>query len=139
MKILFKTSKVIIEGNLNDSETATMIYKNLPLESKVNTWGEEIYFEIPVGCKPENATLNVKIGDVAYWPEGSCLCIFFGRTPASIDDKPRPASEVNIVGRIIGDLSVLKEIKSQDKIEVRRRGLNGRNGSYQDQKKYKSL
>jgi len=120
MKILFKTPKVIIEGNLNDSETATMIYKNLPLESKVNTWGEEIYFEIPVGCKPENATLNVKVGDIAYWPEGSCLCIFFGRTPVSIDDKPKPASEVNIVGRIIGDLSVLKKIKSPDKIEVRR-------------------
>lgn len=116
MKIIFKTSKVTLDGELNNSQTALRIYEKLPLEAKVNTWGEEIYFEIPVHCPPENATLDVEVGDIAYWPEGNCLCVFFGRTPVSVSDKPRPASEVNIVGKVIGEVSILKKIKSGDKI-----------------------
>jgi hypothetical protein len=118
MKIIFKTSKVNLEGELNNSQTSLKIYEKLPFEAKANTWGEEIYFEIPVSLKPENATLDVEVGDIAYWPEGNCLCIFFGRTPASINNKPRPASEVNIIGKVIGDTPILKNIKSGDKITV---------------------
>ena len=118
MKILFKTSKVTIEGELNDSQTAPKISEKLPLEAKANTWGEEIYFEIPLNCNPENATLDVEVGDIAYWSEGNCLCIFFGRTPVSINNKPKPASEVNIVGKVTGDISILKNIKSGDNIIV---------------------
>jgi len=122
MRIIIKTSDIAIEGELNNSQTAQKIYQNLPLESKVRTWGEEIYFEIPVSCNPENASLDVEVGDVAYWPEGSCLCVFFGRTPASTSDKPKPASEVNIVGKAIGDVSALKEIKLGEKITVMKKG-----------------
>jgi hypothetical protein len=118
MKVIFKTSKLTIQGKFNDSQAALKIYEKLPLEAKANTWGEEIYFEIPVHCPPENATLEVEVGDIAYWPEGSCLCIFFGRTPVSTSNKPRPASEVNIVGKVTGKLSILKNIKSGDKITV---------------------
>lgn len=118
MKIKFITSKVTIEGQLNNSQTALKIYEKLPLETKVNTWGEEIYFKIPVRSSPENATLDVEVGDIAYWPQGSCLCIFFGRTPLSTSNKPRPASEVSIIGRVIGDTSILKNIKSGDKITL---------------------
>jgi hypothetical protein len=118
MKLIFKTAKVTLEGELNNSQTALKIYEKLPLEAKANTWGEEIYFEIPVSCKPENATLDVGAGDIAYWPEGNCLCIFFGKTPVSINNKPRPASEVNIVGKVTGDISILRNIKSGDKITV---------------------
>jgi len=123
MKIIFKTSKVTLEGELNNSQTALKIYEGLPFEVKANTWGEEIYFKIPVHCPPENATLDVEAGDIAYWPEGDCLCIFFGRTPASINNKPRPASEVNIVGKAVGDVSILKNIKSGDKITVTKKKL----------------
>lgn len=119
MKIAFKTSKVTIKGEFNTSRTASKIHEAMPLTARVNTWGEEIYFRIPVSCEPENVTMDVAAGDIAYWPEGECLCVFFGRTPASIDAKPRPASEVNIVGRISDDLTGLKSIKSGDKIEVR--------------------
>lgn len=115
---MFKTHKVTVEGSLNNSETSLQIYKILPIESRVNTWAEEIYFAIPVSCKPQNPTLDVEVGDIAYWPEGRCLCIFFGRTPLSIDDKPRPASEVNVVGKVISDPSILKNIKSGDRIAV---------------------
>ena len=118
MKIIFKTSKVTIEGELNNSQTSQKIYEKLPFEAKVNTWGEEIYFKIPVSLKPEKATLDVELGDIAYWPEGECLCIFFGRTPVSTSNKPRPASEVNIVGKVTGDPSILKNIKSGDKMRV---------------------
>jgi len=118
MKIIFKTSKVTLEGELNQTQTAKEIYLKLPFESKVKTWGEELYFEIPLKLKPENSTLDVEIGDIAYWPEGSCLCIFFGRTPLSTTNKPIPASEVNIVGKLKGSLSILKEIKSLDTITV---------------------
>ena len=118
MKIIFKTPKLAIEGELNNSQTAQRIYEKLPFEAKANTWGEEIYFKIPVSLKSEKATLDVKVGDIAYWPEGECLCIFFGRTPVSTDDKPRPASEVNIAGRVTGDASIIKDIKSGEKITV---------------------
>lgn len=118
MKIIFKTQKITFEGTLNNTQTAQSIYEKLPFEARVNTWGEEIYFEIPVSLKPENSTLDVKRGDIAYWPDGSCLCVFFGRTPASLDDKPVPASEVNLVGKVTGDVSVLKKIVSGDKITV---------------------
>jgi len=118
MNIIFKTFKITIEGKLDNSQTALKIYEKLPFDAKASTWGDEIYFEIPVTLKPENATLDVEVGDIAYWPQGHCLCIFFGRTPASTDNKPKPASEVNIVGKITGDVSILKNIKSGDKITV---------------------
>lgn len=118
MKIKFITSKVTIKGELNNSQTAQKIYEKLPFEAKANTWGEEIYFEIPANLKPENATQDVEVGDIAYWPQGACLCIFFGRTPVSTNNKPRPASEVNIVGKVIDEVSILKNIKSGDKITV---------------------
>lgn len=118
VRIVFKTSRITLEGELNNSKTAQKIYEKLPLEAKVNTWGDEIYFEIPVHCPLEFATLDVEVGDIAYWPEGDCLCIFFGRTPASTNNKPRPASEVNIIGKVIGDISILKKTKSGDKITV---------------------
>jgi hypothetical protein len=118
MKVVFKTSKVTLEGMLNNSETSLKIYEKLPIEAKVNTWGEEIYFKIPLSLKPENATLDVEAGDIAYWPQGRCLCIFFGRTPVSVDNKPVPASEVNIIGKVSGDLNALKIISPADKITV---------------------
>ncbi|MCM8796046.1 MAG: cyclophilin-like fold protein [Candidatus Omnitrophica bacterium] len=118
-RIILKTSKVTVEGELNNSQTALKIYEKLPFEAKVNTWGDEVYFGIPLHCLPEDATLDVEIGDIAYWPEGSCLCVFFGRTPASTDNnKPKPASQVNIVGKITTDISLLKNIKAGDKITV---------------------
>jgi hypothetical protein len=127
MKIILKTSKVTLEGVLNNSQTALKIHEKLPLEAKANTWGEEIYFEIPLSLKPENATLDVEVGDIAYWPEGDCLCIFFGRTPVSINHKPRPASKVNIVGKVVDDISILKNIKSGDKITVMKKNAENQN------------
>ena len=82
-------------------ETARLIRDALPIEAAAMTWGDEIYFGIPVDTGPENAQATVSVGDLAFWPEGNCFCIFYGRTPMSAtDEEIVPASPVNVVGRI---------------------------------------
>ncbi|MEA3485440.1 MAG: cyclophilin-like family protein, partial [Candidatus Aerophobetes bacterium] len=83
-----------------------------------NTWGEEIYFSIPVKMELENAKAVVSEGDLGYWPPGTAFCIFFGLTPASQGDEIRPASPVNVFGRIIGDPKIFKKVKSGAEIIV---------------------
>ncbi|NOX19786.1 MAG: hypothetical protein GXO99_00770 [Nitrospirae bacterium] len=120
-----KQIKIIIgdlslKAELFDTETAKKIHKLLPLESMINTWGDEFYFEIPLNMPlDETATTDVNIGDIGYWPPGNALAIFFGPTPISNDDKPVPASEVNLVGRIIDDARVLKGYKKESKIFIK--------------------
>ncbi len=99
------------EAELNDTKTAEEVYKVLPIETEGNLWGNEIYFEIPVEMPNENPTEDLKVGDLAYWPEGNSFCIFHGRTPASTNDEPKPASPVTIIGRVKGKLEELKELK----------------------------
>ena len=106
------------EAELNETKTAEKIYEILPIAAEGDFWGSEIYFEIPVQVPNERPVEYVKIGDLAYWSEGNCLCIFFGRTPVSTDDRPKPASEVTVVGKIKGNLEELKELnEAQIKIE----------------------
>ena len=109
---------VQVTARLNDSETARMIGEALPIEARASTWGDEIYFEIPVAAEPENPRETVELGDLAYWPPGSAFCIFFGRTPASQGDEIRPASAVNVVGRVEGDATVLKAVPSGARVTI---------------------
>lgn len=89
-------------AELNSTETARKISSLLPLSSRVNRWGEEIYFEIPLQEKLDpTARAEVEIGELGYWPEGRAFCIFFGPTPISQDEKPRAYSEVNIIGKLL--------------------------------------
>ena len=100
-KIRITAGKVEAEAVLNDSPTATKIWEALPIEARGNTWGDEIYFSIPVEATQEkNARDLVAVGELGYWPPGTAFCIFFGRTPASTDDRPRAASPVNIIGKV---------------------------------------
>lgn len=105
------------EAELNETETAKKIYQTLPIEAEGDFWGNEIYFEIPVKTSNEKPVEYVEIGDLAYWPEGSCLCIFFGRTPVSTDERPKPATDVTVVGKIKGNLEELKKL-NQAKIKI---------------------
>ena len=101
---------VTLQGELNKSPTASIIWEALPIEGTGNRWGEEIYFAIPVATElDDTARAVVERGDLGYWPQGHALCIFFGPTPVSRGDEIRPASPVNIVGKIRGDLRALKE------------------------------
>jgi hypothetical protein len=88
---------------LNNSATADAIWKALPIEARASTWGDEVYFGIPVHQTEENGQEVVQMGDIAYWPPGHAFCIFFGPTPLSRGTEIRPASAVNVVGHIDGD------------------------------------
>jgi hypothetical protein len=103
-KIIIKAAEVVLEAELNESATAEAIWQALPLEGSANTWGEEIYFRIPLSQDLEpDARELVELGDLAYWPQGQAFCIFFGATPISGPGEIRPASAVNIVGQLLGD------------------------------------
>jgi hypothetical protein len=110
-----------IEVWLNEIQAAKELLEKLPLESKANLWGEEIYFFIKPRLTPDkNAKEEVRVGDFAYWPPGPGLCLFFGRTPASRDDRPRAASPVTVIGQVVSNIEDLKKIKNKDPITVRR-------------------
>ena len=104
----------------NGSKTAAAIWDALPLDIPGETWGDEIYFGIPVKAKAEDAREVVDLGDLAYWPPGSAFCIFFGPTPSSRGDEIRPASPVNVFGRVLGDATVFKSVRSGTKVRVER-------------------
>jgi hypothetical protein len=117
-KITIIAEDIKISAQLNDSETAQKIWEALPIEGSVDTWGDEIYFSIPVKAGLENAKAVVSEGDLGYWPPGSAFCIFFGPTPASEGEEIRPASPVNVFGKIIGDPQVFKKVRSGAKIII---------------------
>jgi hypothetical protein len=100
--------------------TVDAIWSKLPIEGKANTWGDEIYFPIPVQVGAENQSEVVQMGDLAYWPSGNALCIFFGPTPASWDKEIRPASPVNVIGRIVDNPRLFKLVSPGDKIRLER-------------------
>ncbi|MGH7415482.1 MAG: cyclophilin-like fold protein [Candidatus Rokuibacteriota bacterium] len=119
-KIRITAGRVTAEAVLNGSQTATAVWSALPLCVAGQTWGDEIYFDIPVKAKAEDARQVVEIGDLAYWPPGSAFCIFFGRTPASRGDEIRAASPVNLLGRVLGDATVFKAVRSGTTVRVER-------------------
>ncbi len=102
--------------------TAEAIMKALPVEGVANRWGEEIYFEVPVRIGEENPQEVLEVGDVAYWPPGRALCIFFGPTPISRGSEPRAYSPVNVFGRVKGDPKIFKRVKNGEKIAVKYKG-----------------
>lgn len=117
MKINIIIGELSMEGELNDSATAKKIAKALPIKASFNTWGEEIYFTIPVDAElDDTAREEVEMGDLGYWPSGNAFCIFFGQTPMSRPGKIIPASAVNIVGKIIGDATRFKEVMQENEV-----------------------
>ena len=117
-KIRISTSQIQMDAELNDSNTAEEIWDILPLENKANRWGEEIYFPVPLKLEEENAKDIVDEGDIAFWPSGSCFCIFFGPTPISKGDEIRPASAVNVFGKILGDAKQFSKVKDGERIKI---------------------
>lgn len=110
---------VTLEAALNDSATAELVWNTLPIEAKVSTWGDEIYFRIPVKADEEESQEVVNLGDVGYWPPGQALCLFFGPTPVSRGSEIRPASRVNVIGTIKTDPVVLKRVRAGGEVIVR--------------------
>ena len=117
-KIRIRTNLVEVAAELNDTKTAEAIWGALPIKRRVNLWGEEIYFSIDLSLELEAGQELVSIGDLGYWPQGSAFCIFFGPTPISQGDEIRPASPVNVFGKIIGDAGLFKQVASGIEITV---------------------
>jgi hypothetical protein len=109
---------ISVEAELNDSATAKAIAAALPIEAKADTWGDEIYFGIGLTLPGESPQSVVALGDLAYWPPGKAFCIFFGPTPMSEGDEIRPASAVNVVGRVIGDPRVFRRVRAGTRVRI---------------------
>ena len=119
-QIRIKAGSVIVVAELYNTKTAEAIWQALPFSSKVNTWGDEIYFRIPVKIGLESGQEIVDFGDLGYWPPGSAFCIFFGQTPMSNKDEIRAASAVDIFGKVVDDARVFKNVKDGEKMAVER-------------------
>ena len=110
MRIRITVGEVALEAELNDTATAAKIGAALPIRTSFNTWGDEIYFSIPVDAELDDSAREVvEIGDLGYWPPGSAFCIFFGLTPVSEPGRIMPASAVNVIGRVAGDATLFKQ------------------------------
>jgi hypothetical protein len=119
-RIRITAGTIAAEAVLDQSNTAQAVWDALPLSVPGDTWGDEIYFGIPVKAKAENPCETVELGDLAYWPPGSAFCIFFGPTPASRGAEIRPASPVNVFGRVTGDPTIFKKVRAGTPIRIER-------------------
>jgi hypothetical protein len=118
-KIRISSGSIHVEAELNDQPTARAVWEALPIEARAMTWGDEVYFDIPVkmGLEPD-ARAEVEVGELGYWPRGKAFCIFFGPTPASSGTTPVAASPVNILGRVLGDAAVFRTVRFGDAVRI---------------------
>jgi hypothetical protein len=122
-RIRFDFGTLSLEAELLDTPTAALIAAALPFKSATLTWGEEVYFEVPVDAKREaDARAVVTPGEIAYWPEGHCIAIGFGRTPISRGDETRLASPCNVFGRALTDVKALAAVRSGVDVKVTKIG-----------------
>jgi hypothetical protein len=120
-QIKIKAGPVEAIADLDDCPTADAIWEALPITGRANTWGDEIFFDVPVFLDPSaNAREAVAVGELGYWPPGHAFCIFFGRTPASQGDEPRAASAVNVFGRLAGDATIFHQVRSGETVFIER-------------------
>jgi len=111
---------VSAEARLNDSKTARAIWDTLPIAARGETWGDEIYFDIGLTAPAETPREVVDVGDLAYWPPGRAFCIFFGPTPMSRSGECRPASPVNVVGKVVGDARIFDKVRAGSRVTIER-------------------
>lgn len=118
-QILIEAGPIEAHAELVENATADAIWEALPLEGRANRWGEEIYFDIPVAIdRSVDARQVMEIGELAYWPGGTALCIFFGPTPVSQADEPRAYTDVNPFGKVLGDATRFSAVTDGETITV---------------------
>ncbi len=119
ISIIWDSGKVIAE--VGETPTSRKLIDALPCESTANTWGDEVYFSVPVSAElEEDARQVVDPGAVCFWVEGNSLAIPFGPTPISQGDECRLVTKVNVVGKIDGDPTLLSSVRDGDRIRVER-------------------
>ena len=122
MRIAIRIGTLSMEAELNETPTAQKIAAALPLRATFNTWGDEIYFAIPVDADLDDSAQDVvELGDLGYWPPGKAWCIFFGQTPVSQSGKIMPASAVNVIGKVLGDATQFKTVMREREVMVEAR------------------
>jgi hypothetical protein len=118
-KIKITSGDIELDADLYDTPTAQKIMHALPITGRVNLWGAEVYFRVPIDADMEADARDVlSAGELAYWPPGHAFCIFWGPTPASTESEPRAASDVNVFGKILGDISILQNVTSGSEIRI---------------------
>jgi hypothetical protein len=119
MNIQITSGDIMVQAELYETPTGKAIADALPIEGSVNRWGGEIYFSIPVSAELESDSRDVlDPGELDFWPPGNAFCIFFGGTPASEGQECRAASNVNVFGKVTGDLDSLWNIKNGAQIQI---------------------
>jgi hypothetical protein len=120
----FTEINVRVDVELDDKQaprTVQAILEKLPIKVKINRWGDELYTDpMPVKVKEENARSTVNLMDVAYWPQGSALCLFFGPTPISKGNEIKPYSAVNVIGKIVGKENIAKRVDESTSVIIRK-------------------
>ena len=116
--IRITAGQVVAAARLNESRTAGAVWDALPIEAKAETWGDEVYFSIRLDAREESPQAVVEMGDLGYWPPGQAFCIFFGPTPMSRGDEIRPASAVNVVGRVLGDARAFTRVRAGSRVRI---------------------
>lgn len=119
-RINITAGEVSATAVLNDTVTAQAIWDGLPITARANTWGDEIYFSIPVRLETEKGQEIVELGDLGYWAPGTAFCIFFGPTPMSRDAEIRPASPVTVFGHLAGDATRFRAVSSGAQVTIER-------------------
>ncbi len=122
-KIEFTIGGQTVSAELNDSATAKLLEEKLPLSVSFSKWGDEYYGSCGIDAPLDSDARDImEVGELAYWPPGKALCIFFGPTPASTDERPKAASEANPIGKITGDVSVFSGFGGSITAEVKAAG-----------------
>lgn len=123
MIIYFDFGYTRLRATLRQTATADAVAAALPLETTVSTWGEEVYFEIPVAAVPESDARDiVEPGEIAFWCDGRCIAIGFGPTPMSRDTEIRLAAPVNIFADAIDDVRQLRNVEAGSRVRVHMEG-----------------
>lgn len=115
-RIRISTGTVAAYATLNSTHVADEIWKVLPVDLRMQTWGDELYGSVPLVLPLEEPQEDVELGALAYWPPGHAICIFFGPTPASKGDEPRAASDVTVFGQVEGDSGVFRLVRSGERL-----------------------
>ena len=109
---------ITLEGRITDENprTAEIVIVSLPIEGEAVRWGDEFYFATALEIPEEHGRQDIEVGEVAFWPAGKAIAVFFGRTPVSVSDKPRAYENVNVFGKLEGNARSLGNVRNGDHI-----------------------